>query len=136
MKLKATSRLRQALAEPDRLKVKARSGEETVKATVTLEGSPDCVERVLALLSVIHLNGSWGHSGIFGVSWDGDGRDFVDLTGDVDPSKYKDLAQAMGDHVGAVEYIGEGATGFVLNNDSSSSYPKHTRVFPAQEDKS
>lgn len=134
MELQARNRLRNVLLEPDKVKVKARSGEETVKATVTLEGSPECVDRVLALLSVIHLNGSWGHSGIFGVSWDGDGRDFVDLTGDVDPSKYKDLAQGMGDYVAAVEYVGEGATGFVLNNDSSSSYPKHKRVFPSKEE--
>lgn len=127
-KLRASDRLRKALPDEDRIKVKARRAPEA-SATVTISGSQECVDRVLAFLGVLNNNG--GHSGIFGISWDGDGSDAVHVEGkDFDPADYGDLTNALSSYGAAVEYVAEGCTGFVLNNDSTSSYPKQTKVFP------
>ncbi len=85
---------------------------EDKAVTVTIKGSKENVDRVLALLSFLELNG--GHSGVFGISWDGDGADAVSITG-ADFSQYRDLVSSCSSHGGEVEYVGENGTGHVLS---------------------
>lgn len=93
--------------------------------TVTITGKPENVDRVEALLSLLSLNSTYGHSGVFGISWDADGADFVQIVG-IDTAPYKDLVDALGNHGAAVEYIGEGGTGCTYNSTGTK------RVYPAE----
>lgn len=96
---------------------------------ITLRGSEECVQRVKALLALISLNGGWGHSGIFGISWDGDGADKLQIEG-FDPAEFKDLAQALGDGGRSVEYVCEGGIGRTFSSKEGTSktlYPPDRR---------
>jgi hypothetical protein len=102
-----------------------RSGEGDVSKTITLTGKPECVERTLALLSMLHLNS--GHSGYFAISWDGDGADYLRVSGkDYDSKKYKDLVNALSSWGGAVEVVGENNVGFCLDAklDTEQNYAR------------
>jgi len=114
----------------------ARSPEAS--ATVTLEGSQECVDRVLALLGILHNNG--GHSGYFGVDWDGDGADSIRVKGkDFNSKKYHDLTEALSSYGGSVEVVCEGGTGYVMNavlEDGKEPYARmqSTKVYPKEEE--
>lgn len=109
---------------------KKKSVSAEVKETVvTLKGKPECVDRVLALLTMVYLNGSYGHSGLFGISWDGDGSDKFDLSFDGQKEfikQNKDGVNACSDYGGNVEYVGEGNTYFVQNGKDTTN----KRVWP------
>lgn len=107
-----------------------RDDDTSVKLTIS--GKRENVDRVLALLAMIHLNGAWGHSGLFGISWDGDGADYVNITGkDFDPSKFKDLVQTVGDYGGVVEYVSEGGDGCVLQLPPGAD-KEYKQVYPPE----
>jgi hypothetical protein len=101
-----------------------------VSIKVTLEGSPECVNRVLRLLNMISWMGGVGHSGIFGVSWDGDGSDKLHLKG-LPKEIEKDTKgfNASCSYGGSVEYLGEGDSVFVMNNNPNATYPKYKLVW-------
>ncbi len=114
-------------------RLRAYSSEGDVKATITLNGPQECVDRALGLLSMLHLNG--GHSAYFGINWDGDGSDRLRITGrDYKPGKYKELVNVLSSYGGAVEIVAEGLTGFVLNNSKDPEHPylKSTKVYPEE----
>jgi len=105
-------------------------------AKITIEGSQECVDRVLALLGVLHNNG--GHSGTFGIDWDGDGADSIRVKGkDFNPKKYRDLTNALSDYGGHFEIVSEGGTGYVHNpiydEDENYARMKSTKVYPPED---
>jgi hypothetical protein len=107
---------------------------DDVDAKVTLSGSKECVRRVQRLLACIEYNGGVGHSGTFGITWDGDGADRIRIDGlpkDIDRKQF----EAQSNYGGAVEVVGEGETCFVLDNSTDPNYPylKSRRVWPAEE---
>lgn len=107
---------------------------DDVDAKVTLSGSKECVRRVQRLLACIEYNGGVGHSGTFGISWDGDGADTIRIDGlpkDIDRKQF----EAQSSYGGAVEVVGEGETCFVLDNSTDPNHPylKSHRVWPAEE---
>ncbi len=97
-----------------------------IAVPLTITGEPECVDRVLAILGMIHLFSSWGHSGTFGIAWDGDGSDKVEIQGSAfDPTMYKDLAEATSNHGGDIEIVGADRTAF---SGKFAETPK--KVFP------
>ena len=99
------------------MKISISKDKPKIEATITLKGDAEKVNRVLALLGMIERNGNAGHSGIFGIAWDGDGSDQVQFEGLKEVRK----ANAEGyskcsDYGSYVEYVGEGNTFYVLTN--------------------
>jgi hypothetical protein len=120
----------------DEISIEARRPPER-KEKITLEGSDECVERVLGLLAMIYFNGMWGHSGTFAIGWDGDGADFVEIKG-VDFKKYKEMVEATSAYGSDVEMIGEAGTSFVGNvvpAEDEKSRPRISwkKVYPQEE---
>lgn len=127
MKINAATRLRSAKADVD---------DQEITAKVTITGSQECVERVLALLYLVDHNGKVGHSGTFAIGWDGDGSDRVNIEGFPDDlaKKFNELANTLSSYGGQVEQVGQGCTGFVLSGDlEGSHYLKSKRVYPETE---
>lgn len=54
---------------------------EKVERTFVVTGSQDSVDRIAAFLGMLQFNGAIGHSGMFGLGWDGDGSDQVQIQG-------------------------------------------------------
>jgi hypothetical protein len=107
--------------------LKARNDSD-VELRLTIKGSREAVNRVAALLSCIEYNGNVGHSGMFGISWDGDGADRIEISG-IKPSKeLKHGYEAMSGYGGLVEFIGEGGRCYVMRADNASS----KLVYPAE----
>lgn len=116
--------------------------EGEVSKTLTISGEPEKVDRVLALLALIYYNGHWGHSGTFGIIWDGDGSDSIDI--DIDLSEYRDLTNTLSSYGGEAEIVGEDRTPFVVRGGDNGylSYKKveitprinaSTRLFASTE---
>jgi hypothetical protein len=104
----------------------AKAGKSSVSLDVTITGSPDCVSRVTNLLQMIQYNGAVGHSGVFGISWDGDGNDRIELKGL--PKMSKDLVkgiEACSSYGAAIEVCGDSNRFYVWNGDFKSKlvYP-------------
>jgi len=68
---------------------------EATKKTFTIEAPPDVMRRFERFLCFLHYNG--GHSGLFAMSFDGDGADFMK----VDPPPPRELKEGMRDVSGA-----------------------------------
>lgn len=107
---------------------------DDVDAKVTLSGSKECVRRVQRLLACIEYNGGVGHSGTFGISWDGDGADRIRINGlpkDIDRKQF----EAQSNYGGEVEVVGEGEKCYVLNSSKDPNHPylKSRLVWPAEE---
>jgi hypothetical protein len=107
---------------------------DDVDAKVTLSGSKECVRRVQRLLACIEYNGGVGHSGTFGITWDGDGSDHIRIDGlpkDIDKKQF----EAQSNYGGEVEVVGSGESCYVLNSSRDPSHPylKSRRVWPAEE---
>lgn len=107
---------------------------DDVDAKVTLSGSKECVRRVQRLLACIEYNGGVGHSGTFGITWDGDGSDHIRIDGlpkDIDRKQF----EAQSNYGGEVEVVGEGESCYVLNSSKDPNHPylKSRRVWPAEE---
>lgn len=102
----------------------------TTAHTVTISGEPEKVNRVLALLAMIQFNGHVGHSGIFGISWDGDGSDKIDIDGlkqvFIDN---KDGINACTSYGGYVEFVGESGNFFVGSGKDLNT----KKVWPKEE---
>ena len=112
--------------------MKVLAAKEEVTQTLSITGSVECVERIKALLGLLQLNGAWGHSGVFGIWWDGDGSDQVDITGvGFNTSDYVDMANAL-HYGGDVECVGENGVGYVLMNDENSRHVKSKTVWPPE----
>ena len=114
------------------MKISISKGPKKVEKVVTISGSNQAVNRVLSLLTMVHLNGQWGHSGLFGISWDGDGADNIGL--DFENIKEfikqnKDGINACSSYGGEVEYVGEGGNYHVINAKDI----QHKRVWPKEE---
>jgi hypothetical protein len=90
---------------------------DLAKATFTISGKAECVQRVAALLAMIQVNGDVGHSGIFGMSWDGDGADHIKIEG-IEPfiKSHKDGINACSDFGSYFEFVGEGGRFYVSVN--------------------
>ena len=73
--------------------------------------SPRLMKRIERLLSLLHFNSSFGHSGLFGMSLDGDGNEKVQIS-----NLEKELGYEV-DAIGGVGYDIEIATdrGYVGN---------------------
>ena len=116
---------------PDKPELTAAAADDTVSENITLSGSAEAVDRVKALLAMVSLNGNWGHSGVFAISWDGDGQDKIDVSFDTAP--YADLVQELGAYGGPVEMVGDNRTGFIGRPAKDGTpYVNYTKVFPVQ----
>jgi hypothetical protein len=93
---------------------------QTTEVTLTLRGEFGAVDRVLGLLSMLVLNGNWGHSNVFGVGWDGDGHDKLEIDG-LDTAPYKDIVERLGSYGGDVEIYSTRRSGSILHSKGSSS---------------
>lgn len=91
------------------------SNSATVKAKITLSGSQECVDRVLAMLSILAYNG--GSSGIYGINFDGDGADSINITGDIDHKRYADMRNELLGHGEEIVYVDEGLRGYRANTE-------------------
>ena len=132
MKLNAAARIKSMTLDG---KTQFEVAEDPLKVTVTIGGEREKVERVLALLYLVYRNGEVGHSGTFGIGWDGDGNDKIDLEGmESYKDKFHDLAEALSSYGGDAEIVGEGGTGFIMRpgHDEAQDYHyvKSTKVFP------
>ena len=99
------------------------------KVEITLEGAPEAVRRILRLLACIEYNGSVGHSGLFGISWDGDGADRIRIKGlpkDIDRKQFG----AMSNYSSILEYVGEGEKCYITKIDRDTGTPTNIRVWP------
>jgi hypothetical protein len=74
---------------------------ERVKKTFTIEATPDTMKRFERFLCFFHYNG--GHSGLFAMSFDGDGHEIMKI----DPPPDKDLMDGMRDVAGKDVEIAE-----------------------------
>ena len=72
-----------------------------VKKTFTIEATPDTMKRFERFLCFFHYNG--GHSGLFAMSFDGDGHEVMK----VDPAPDESLKEGMGDISGKDVEIAE-----------------------------
>lgn len=52
--------------------------------------SPNLMKRLERFLALLHFNGKFGHSGLFGMSLDGDGSEDITVN-DIDPDLSKDV---------------------------------------------
>lgn len=107
---------------------------DDMDAKVKLSGSKECVRRVQRLLACIEYNGGVGHSGTFGIAWDGDGADKIRIDGlpkDIDHKQF----EAQSNYGGEVEVVGEGEKCYVLNSSKDPNHPylKSRLVWPAEE---
>jgi len=88
---------------------------ETVEATITLTGSPECVRRILTLLAMIETNGGNGHSGTFGISWDGDGNDKISINGIEDVKKESaEGIRSCSEYGAYAEVVGENNSFYII----------------------
>lgn len=110
------------------------SAKPKVTKTYTMTGSPEAVARVERLLAMIWLNGMWGHSGLFGITWDGDGADHLDIQG-IDANDHKDAVNKPSGFSNSVEYVGEGGRMYIgyVKNDEGHHYLGHKQVWPEDE---
>ena len=75
----------------------------TETRTYTLTASPDVLRRVERFLALLHYNA--GHSAIFGLQFDGDGRDRLAVDPPPDPALALP-AQRIGRALDGLEYVG------------------------------
>ena len=109
----------------------AADADDKVSENITLSGSEEAVDRVKALLAMISINGNEGHSGVFAISWDGDGQDKIDVSFDIAP--YTDLVHELSAYAGPVEMIGDNRTGFIGRPAKDGTpYVSYKKVFPVQ----
>jgi len=102
---------------------------DEVEVSLKLIGKPECVERVMSLLGMIAFNGAIGHSGIFGISWDGDGSDKIKVEGDL--PDHRDAWNACTNYGGYAEFMGESGKSYVISGKDIST----KRVWPKDESK-
>jgi hypothetical protein len=84
--------------------------DDKVSVDIKLTGNKACVERVLSLFGMIQFNGNVGHSGVFGISWDGDGSDKIKVEGPI--PDHKEAWNATSSYGGYVEMMGEGGKSY------------------------
>ena len=109
----------QFFAELEARNKKSTSREQSVEKTITLTGSPDAVNRVLAFLGMLQFNGNVGHSGMFALGWDGDGADQLQVSGIEDVAKQcRDGYNACTSYGADLEYMGSfGSFGVCKTSD-------------------
>ena len=67
-----------------------------ITKTLTITSDPTTMKNLEKLLSQLHFNSHWGHSGCFGMYMDGDGNTTFDIEG-FDPEQYReDVKNTMG----------------------------------------
>lgn len=86
--------------------------------TYKVSGSPDILDRIERFLSMLHLNGTNGHSGTFCMVFDGDGADGVAVDG-IDHDRHKEMVRALSEYGGEYEVVGNGGA-FCVNRDQKS----------------
>lgn len=119
-----------AIAPASELNATTREGD--VSESLTLTGTPECVDRVKALLATVSINGHSGHSGTFGIFWDGDGADRLDVSFDTSP--YADLVNTLSSYGGEVEVVGTDRTGFIgRGRNDGTVYVNYKRVYPEDD---
>ena len=94
---------------------------DVVETTIVLKGTQEAIDQVEKILSLLIFAGNVGHSGIFGVGFDGDGSHRLDAVKGVDPKKYSKIAQELCSYGGDVEVINSADSGCVYSG-------KHTYV--------
>ena len=93
---------------------------ETRTYTITSR-STELLDRIEALLCMIDHNSRTGHSGIFGMSLDGDGEDKVAVSGGRNLDRYRKMAGKIGDVGYDVEYVSSsGMTAGVFKNHDAN----------------
>jgi len=105
----------------------SEASKDVITVEVKLIGTPACVERVMSLLGMIQYNGAVGHSGIFGISWDGDGADKIKIEGPI--PDHRKAWNATSSYGGYVEIMGEGGKSYVVRGTDIST----KRVYPEDE---
>lgn len=93
-----------------KLQVSVSKRQPEAKLDVQLQGSPDAIRRVLGFLAMIEYNGAVGHSGTFGLDWDGDGADRINIKADGYKEVQKELRDGFeecGSYGAAMEYMGQ-----------------------------
>lgn len=104
-----------------------------VAESITLSGTPECVDRVKALLAMVSINGSTGHSGTFGIFWDGDGADRLDVSFDTSP--YSKLVRELCAYGGEIEVVGTDRTGFIgRGRNDGTAYLDYKRIYPQEKE--
>ena len=98
--------------------LKSQNARDEHTISLTISGSKEAVERIEALISMVALSGYSGHSGIFGISWDGDGADSINVDG-IELGKYRKLLDATSGYGGEAEIVGEGGYGYVMTMSGS-----------------
>lgn len=93
--------------------------EETKTFTITT--SPRLMKRIERFLALLHFNSGFGHSGMFGMSLDGDGCEKV---------KISDLEKTLEHEVDAIGGVGyhvevatdQGYTGYFIDQNKESKW--------------
>lgn len=115
----------------------ALSAEPDVEKTITLKGSQNAIDRILAFLGMLQYNGAVGHSGTFGLGWDGDGSDKLEST-ELEPiiALYKAGYEACSSYGCSIEYMGDLGSFYAANfaKDDSGSV-KQKLVWTVKEGK-
>ena len=107
-----------------RIHISTSSSKPQTSVDIKISGSEENVQRVLSLLGMIQYNGAVGHSGIFGITWDGDGADNIKIEGPLPNDK--DALEATSSYGGYVEFVGERGQFYVVNGKDAHT----TKVWP------
>lgn len=99
----------------------------TETRTYTITASPDVLRRFERFLALLHYNA--GHSAIFGLQFDGDGRDRLTVDPPPDPALALP-AQRIGRALDGLEYVG--ATGEYHASSFAQSAVYSYREIPAK----
>lgn len=122
------------MSATDRVKALAYGEEPEVTRTITLTGTPERVQRVINLLLMVRNFGGWGHSGTFGIAWDGDGSDKIQVEGATreEEAIAHDLCEATSRHGGEIEIVGDNNSSFVGRSVDDDGYLhlRWTKVHP------
>ncbi len=112
-----------------KIKISLSKAKPEAERTVVLKGSQECVDRVATFLGMLVYNGNIGHSGVFGLGWDGDGSDKLDVDG-IDDAVNKDGYAACGAYGGDVEVMGDSGSFYVYTTSKQKLvFAKGKRTF-------
>lgn len=102
---------------------------------LTLTGSPEALARVKAFLGMLCYNGDIGHSGIFGLGWDGDGSDKLKIPEiEQDIQKFKDGYKACCSYGGDLEMMSALGSFLCAQFSKDSDGVKSTTLVYTQKD--
>ena len=94
--------------------------EKKISKSFTITGSSNIIKRVEMLLGLLHFNSAHGHSGIFGMSFDGDGPDSITI--DPKPNNRKQVQKLAGVGYDVEIISGNVGTGYHIDRDRKSNY--------------